>query len=265
MFEGRSLIVSCSRLGFVFSDFHSAPVNKISAQLKTPKLACAVWLWLTHGLALPLVWLWWVMFTGTRGHRVKMPSALFPPSIISAALAGTLGCSECYYKSRWKTDSPQCCITQHVKTPPSQMNAFSPAILGLFHVFFQYCSPPADVRKWRWVIKSSVHLSFYQKVTLQILSNDRKALITAEPLRRARLEARARDHLHWLCHTLVIASRSLRINISSGTLIIFNHLLKRRPEWSIRLRLVLRRKGVGGGGGVISFLFSSSNCIDRHI
>lgn len=31
------------------------------------------------------------------------------------------------------------------------------------------------------------------------------------------------DHLHWLCHTLVIESQSLRINFSSGTLIIFNH------------------------------------------
>lgn len=31
------------------------------------------------------------------------------------------------------------------------------------------------------------------------------------------------DHLLWLCHTLVIEGQSLRINFSSGSLIIFNH------------------------------------------
>lgn len=44
------------------------------------------------------------------------------------------------------------------------------------------------------------------------------------PVRGAGFDStRVRDHLQWLCQTLVIESQSLRINFSSGTLIIFNH------------------------------------------
>lgn len=100
----RNPVACCSRCGFCF---HPPSVSTISAQLKTPKLLCAAWLLLTHGLALPLVWLWQVMFTGTRGHQVKMPSALFTPSIMSTELPETLAFSLCYNKSRWNAGFTQ--------------------------------------------------------------------------------------------------------------------------------------------------------------
>lgn len=59
---------------------------------------------------------------------------------------------------------------------------------------------------------------------MQILSNDRKPLNKPLPLGGRHFDrAGRRDHLHRLCHTLVTESQSLRINFSSGTLIIFNH------------------------------------------
>lgn len=62
---------------------------------------------------------------------------------------------------------------------------------------------------------------------MQILNNDRNPLNKPLPLRggggRHFDRAGRRDHLHRLCHALVRESQSLRINFSSGTLIIFNH------------------------------------------
>lgn len=64
----------------------SQMINKISAQLETPKLRCAAWLLVTHALTVPFLWLWQVMFTAIQGHQVKMPSTLFTPSITKAEL-----------------------------------------------------------------------------------------------------------------------------------------------------------------------------------
>lgn len=70
-----------------------------------------------------------------------------------------------------------------------------------------------------------------------------------------------RDHLHWLCHSLVTESQSLRINFTSGILIIFNRPAETKGERVIDTTSTDSTRG----GGVAPLLISSSNSIDRWI
>lgn len=149
-----------------------------------------------------------------------------------------------------EADFPQRCRTPHVKTPPLPVRPTGPAC---FCGFFRYCSAPVEVHgenigifegeQWK------AQRTFYQSVAMQILTSDRKPLIKLEPLRRAAWEAKAGDHLHWLCHTPVAASRSPRINISSGTLIISNHPAETKAR-------VINTPCTCSAGGLFPFLSS---------
>lgn len=90
----------------------------------------------------------------------------------------------------------------------------------IFHFTFQR----ADKKSHRSILAWTRSVRLQQIAVMQILNNDKQSLIKLLPVRGAGFDStRVRDHLQRLCQTLVIESQSLRINFSSGTLIIFNH------------------------------------------